>query len=71
MLTSTHTTTTTIIQRECVYRWGWDVGGGKDKDKKKEVKEREKWHTSGTNERWEGEKTHNSSPKSKIFSCSP
>lgn len=28
----------------CVHRWGWDVGGEKDKDKKKEVREREMAH---------------------------
>lgn len=55
-----------------MYRWSWDVGGEKDKDKKKEV--RETWHTSGMNEKREEKKKHTHTqlfPKSKIFSCSP
>lgn len=39
-----------------MYRWSWDVGGEKDKDKKKEVWE--KWHTSGINEKREEKKKH-------------
>ncbi len=39
-----------------MYRWRWDVGGEKDKDKKKEVCE--KWHTSGMNERRKKKKKH-------------